>query len=71
MVTMSRALPFTRAAVSRAIRGALDAGLSLARVEIAQSGAITLVAGTPEKEEALIGELDRELDNFEAKHGHH
>jgi hypothetical protein len=44
----NKTLPFKSAAVSKAIRGILSVGLSVARIEIeTQSGRITITPGAP------------------------
>ncbi|RME97122.1 MAG: hypothetical protein D6773_16215 [Alphaproteobacteria bacterium] len=63
-----RPCAFRQQDVTRAVRGAKKAGIDLARIEIAQDGKIVLVAengGTTEEP----NDLDRELEEFEARHG--
>lgn len=67
-----RAVPFRQADVTRALRGAMTAGVEIARVEIDHAGKIVIVPSRPgdtttasEKDDAL----DRELAEFEARHG--
>ena len=53
--------------IARAVRGAVAAGIKVARVDIEpNSGKISIVpAGPPAKD----SELDQELADFEARHG--
>jgi len=69
-VTMARApSTFRQADVTRAIRAAAAAGVSIARVEIDNSGKIVIVIGKPrEFAGAPQDDLDRELAEFEARH---
>lgn len=65
---MSRAAqPFTQGAVTRALKGARNAGLSVKRVEIDKAGKIILFAG--ETGAVPAHDLDRELAEFEARNG--
>jgi hypothetical protein len=68
---MSRARPFTQSDITRAIKGAVMAGVQVGRVEIA-ADKIIVIAGAPETAAPPIEpteDLDRELAEFEAKHG--
>jgi hypothetical protein len=61
---------FKQGDVTRAVKGAIAAGLDIARVEIDRHGKIViqLVNGRP-KEQAAPDDLDRELAEFERLHG--
>jgi len=64
-----RAVLFRQADVTRALRGALDAGLLVARVEIDRDGRIVIIQGQPDERAAqrhAAAELDQELADFEA-----
>lgn len=67
-----RPVPFRQADVTRALRGAQSAGVDVARVEIDRHGKIVIVPARPgDQHEASETEqaLDRELEEFEARHG--
>jgi hypothetical protein len=49
--------------VTKAVKGAVNAGLAITRVEIDKGGKITIFAGT---DVAPMDDLDRELAEFEA-----
>jgi hypothetical protein len=44
---MSRPAPFTQADVKRAVKGAVAAGINVARVEVDKHGKIVVIAGKP------------------------
>jgi hypothetical protein len=46
---MSRARIFTQGDVTKALKGAVNAGLSVRRIEIDREGKIVVVAGQPEE----------------------
>jgi hypothetical protein len=48
---MTRAARFSQADLTRAVKAAEKAGLSVARVRIAPDGSIELVAGAPEEQD--------------------
>jgi hypothetical protein len=56
---------FRQGDITRAIKATLKAGVALARIEIGRDGKIILVTGA----EAAPDDLDRELDNFQVRHG--
>lgn len=57
----------TKSEVTRALRAAADAGAKVERFEIDREGRATFyIAG---REPKAIDELDRELEEFEARHG--
>jgi hypothetical protein len=58
---------FKQADVTRAVRGVTAAGQAVARVEIDPNGRIVIV--TTEVRPAVQEDLDRELSEFEARHG--
>jgi hypothetical protein len=64
---MKRALIFRQRDVTRAVRAVSVAGVGIARVEIGTDGTIVVVtqqpAATPQDD------LNRELQEFEARHG--
>lgn len=66
-----RAVPFRQADVTRAVRGALTAGVEIARVEIDRNGNIVIVPTRPGDQPGTPTDaaLDRELERFEARHG--
>jgi hypothetical protein len=58
---------FRQADVTRAIRAARAGGVDIGRVEIARDGRIVIIAsGHPVVQD---DDLDRELAEFEARHG--
>ena len=59
---MSRRLAFRQADVSRALKGALAAGLTVTRVEIGSDGKIVIVSGKDEPEPA------NDFDKWKARH---
>jgi hypothetical protein len=58
---------FRQGDVTRAIRAAVAAGVDIARVEIARDGRIVIVTGKAQP--AVRDDLDRELEEFRARHG--
>jgi hypothetical protein len=67
---MTRAAsPFRQADVTRAIKGAVAAGVDIARVEIDRTGKIVIVTGKPLDATSPQDELNRELQEWEAGHG--
>jgi ssDNA-binding replication factor A large subunit len=58
---------FRQGDVTRAIRAAVAAGVDIARIEIARDGRIVIVTGKAQP--AVQDDLDRELAEFEARHG--
>jgi len=58
---------FKQADVTRAVKGVTAAGQAVARVEIDPNGRIVIV--TTEVRPAVQEDLDRELSEFEARHG--
>lgn len=65
---MSRAVhSFTQGAVTKAVKAVVKAGVKVGRVEIALDR-IIVFAGEPEAA-APTDDLDRELAEFEARHG--
>jgi hypothetical protein len=66
---MSRgAHSFKQGDVTKAVKGMVEAGVNVARVEIAL-GRIIVFAGEPEAAAPLTDDLDRELAALEARHG--
>ena len=59
-----RRISFTKEAVTRAVKGVTDAGITIQRVEIVE-GRIVVVTSSG----ASLDDLDRELMEFEARHG--
>lgn len=58
---------FRQRDLTRALRAAVEAGITVQRIEIRQGGAIVVVTGdTPA---APVDDLERELAEFEARHG--
>jgi hypothetical protein len=57
---------FRQSDVTRAVRGALKAGMTVRGVEIANDGKISIFAGSPS--EADSSDLDRELAEFRGRH---
>jgi hypothetical protein len=58
---------FRRQDVTRAVKAVTAAGVDIARVEIARDGRIIIV--TAEAQPAVQDDLDRELEEFNARHG--
>jgi hypothetical protein len=76
---MSRARQhFRQGDLVKAVKAAVQAGLTVGRVEISADGRIVIVAGKPGQDAAtgevntassLADDLDQELAEFEASHG--
>jgi hypothetical protein len=75
---MRRPSIFKKTDITRATRAVLAAGLAVARIEINKDGAIVVVPGKPETpiradqindSGAVPNALDRELVEFEERHG--
>lgn len=68
---MSRGpLTFKQSDVTRAVKAVTATGMTVARVEIGRDGKIIVVIGNALEQTAdLRGELDRELEELEARHG--
>lgn len=49
---MNRKAKFTQADVTRAVKGAVQGGLPISRVEVDQDGRIIILAGSPKKLDA-------------------
>ena len=62
---------FRQQDLTKAIRGATKAGVDIARIEIAKDGRIVLVVGNSQDQTIVTpqDDLDRELAEFEARHG--
>ena len=58
---------FRQQDVTQAIRAAIAAGVDIARIEVAKDGRIVIVAGGADP--AVQDDLDRELEQFRARHG--
>jgi hypothetical protein len=58
---------FRQQDLTRAIRAAIAAGVDIARIEVAKDGKIVIVTGGPDP--AVQDDLDRELEQFRARHG--
>jgi hypothetical protein len=58
---------FRQQDVTRAIRAAIAAGVDIARIEVAKDGRIVIVTGGVDP--AVKYDLDRELEQFRARHG--
>ena len=71
---MRRPSTFKKTDLTRATKAVLAAGVGVARVQVDRQGTITIVPGEPPTGSgAGIGvppdDLDRELADFEARHG--
>jgi hypothetical protein len=61
---------FRQRDVTRAIKAVAAAGVDIARIEIDPFGKIVIVASKPNDiSEPSVDELDRELGEWEARHG--
>ncbi len=60
---------FKQSDVTRALRGAVNAGIDVGRFEIAKDGRIIVVASSAMSSSAPLDDLDRELLAFEVRHG--
>jgi hypothetical protein len=61
---------FRQQDVTKAVKAVTAAGVHIARIEIDKSGKIVIVAGkSQEAAPGLQDHLDRELAEFEARHG--
>ena len=58
---------FRQSDITKAIRAARKAGVENVRVEIAKDGRIVIVTGRAQP--AVLDDLDRELEQFRARHG--
>ena len=58
---------FRQSDITKAIRAARKAGVENVRVEIAKDGRIVIVTGRAQP--AVQDDLDRELEQFRARHG--
>ena len=58
---------FRQQDVTRAVKAVTAAGVDIARVEIARDGRIVIV--TAKAPPAVQDDLDRELEEFNARHG--
>ena len=58
---------FRQQDVTRAVKAVTAAGVDIARVEIARDGRIVII--TAEAQPAVQDDLDRELEEFNARHG--
>jgi stringent starvation protein B len=66
---MARALStFRQADVTRAVKAVRSAGVNIARVEVARDGRIVIITAEAQCA-AQDDDLDRELAEFEARHG--
>ena len=61
---------FKQADVTRAVKGALAAGVAVGKIEVGRDGKIILFTAHRVPQETAGGDdLDRELAEFEARHG--
>jgi hypothetical protein len=58
---------FRQADVTKAVKAVRSAGVDIVRVELTKDGRIVIVTG--EANPAVQDDLDRELAEFEARHG--
>lgn len=65
---MARSSSFKQQDVTRAVRGIVAAGVEVQRVEIGNDGRIVVITASPAPPLEL-DDLDRELKEFEARHG--
>jgi hypothetical protein len=64
-----RPYTFRECDVRRAIKAAASAGMEIAAVEIGIQGQIRIVIGSPRARPLGQDELDRDLAEFEGRHG--
>jgi hypothetical protein len=57
---------FKQSDLTRAVRAVVAAGVEVARVEVGKDGKIVVMAANAKEP---LNELDRELTEFEARHG--
>jgi hypothetical protein len=60
---------FRQQDVKRAVLGTVAAGLSVQRVDVDKDGKIMIVIGAAQGTASPVDDLDRELAEFEARHG--
>lgn len=60
---------FRQQDVTRAVRAVAAAGVDIQRVEVDREGKIVIVTGKPALPENPSSDLDRELAEWEARHG--
>ena len=58
---------FRQQDVTRAIKAAVAAGVHIARIEVDKAGKITIITGITSGQAG--NDLDRELEEWEARHG--
>jgi hypothetical protein len=58
---------FRQQDVTRAVKAVRSAGVDIVRVEVTKDGRIVIV--TAEAQAAMRDDLDRELEEFRARHG--
>jgi hypothetical protein len=58
---------FRQADVTKAVKAVRSAGVDIMRVELTKDGSIVIV--TREAQPAMQDDLDRELEEFAARHG--
>jgi hypothetical protein len=60
---------FRQSDLTKAIKVAVKAGVTVGRVQITAAGDIIIIAGTPEQgQNSSTAELDRELAEWESRH---
>jgi hypothetical protein len=60
---------FRQQDVTRAVKAVVAAGVEIARVEIDKAGKIVIVTGKALETAGSQNDLDRELQEWEARHG--